>query len=262
MIDRAVSSAPWVIGGRSVRGAAHVRRDRPNQDAIGWRELDGGAIVAAVADGHGAALHPRSERGARFAVETALAVLADTAAAETIGERILDDWRARVLSDAAADDDGWGIDETTPIAYGSTLIAVRLELGGATLLQIGDGDLVVGDAGGLRRPFGRDEDLLGEATHSLCSPDARRRLRVARLGDGPIDFAMLSTDGVGKSFAGAADLDRVAAFYRERVLDGRIGEILAGLDDWLGEVSRRGSGDDATLLVAGRPPASRLPGKG
>jgi serine/threonine protein phosphatase PrpC len=257
------ASASWVIGGRSVRGAAHVRRDRPNQDAIGWRDLDGGAIVGAVADGHGAALHPRSARGARFAVESALDLLADAAVPpDAIADRLIGEWRARVFADAVADDDGWGIDETTPIAYGSTLIALRLDPGGGTLVQIGDGDLLIGDADGLRRPFGRDGDLVGEATHSLCSPDAHRRLHVARLVGRPVDFAMLSTDGVAKSFADDADLERIAAFYRERLRGGRFDEILAGLDDWLGEVSRRGSGDDATLLVAGRPPVVRLPGKG
>ncbi len=64
----------WQVAGKRVRGATHARADKPCQDAIDWWERDG-VVVLAVADGHGSARSPHSDKGARFAVESALHAL-------------------------------------------------------------------------------------------------------------------------------------------------------------------------------------------
>jgi len=68
--------ATWraVIG--TARGAAHNARGAPNQDSAESLTIDhAGAIVVAVADGHGHDRHFRSAAGSKLAVRTACAVV-------------------------------------------------------------------------------------------------------------------------------------------------------------------------------------------
>ena len=46
----------WHVAGVSVRGVSHIKRGQPCQDSHVWRELPGGAVVMAVADGAGSAI--------------------------------------------------------------------------------------------------------------------------------------------------------------------------------------------------------------
>jgi len=247
---------PWRVTAASVRGPAHVRRDMPNQDA--WAAeagSDGVAFAAAVCDGHGAKLHFRSEIGARIAASTAAECLSTTAApASELPARIADTWRGRVLAHRQANPhelDDWVEDEgELVLAYGTTLIAAQIRDAALTALQIGDGDLLVGTAeNGIVAPLPEDQGITGEATHSLCEPEAASRFRLAELPAG-VDFLMLSTDGVGKSFGSPADLAAVARHFREQARAGRLDQIAASLPGWLGDVATRGAGDDATLLIA------------
>ena len=74
------------VGGASARGASHVARGKPNQDSVGWRRQVGLWSFIAVADGHGASPHRRSDRGSRFAVEAALAVLEEAVEGGALGD--------------------------------------------------------------------------------------------------------------------------------------------------------------------------------
>jgi serine/threonine protein phosphatase PrpC len=67
----------WRVLGASVRGAAHLRAQRPNQDALCWLPESGNGppVLLAVADGHGNARSFRSDRGARLATATTAEVL-------------------------------------------------------------------------------------------------------------------------------------------------------------------------------------------
>ncbi|WP_217572451.1 protein phosphatase 2C domain-containing protein [Streptomyces sp. GbtcB7] len=69
-----VSGPLWYATGCSVRGAAHRRKGRRNQDALAiWptRGLPSRRRLIAVADGHGADPYVRSEMGALLACEVA-----------------------------------------------------------------------------------------------------------------------------------------------------------------------------------------------
>jgi len=59
----------WRVVGASVRGVSHFKSDLPCQDAHVWREIPGGAVVLAVADGAGSA--PLSQLGAARAAVSA-----------------------------------------------------------------------------------------------------------------------------------------------------------------------------------------------
>jgi serine/threonine protein phosphatase PrpC len=262
-----VPNGHWIVGGASARGAAHQRRGMPNQDAINWqpRETTARHFIAAVADGHGAPPHVHSRIGAGLAVEGAAAALewflsgdaSDAAAAELKAETLLV-WREAVARHAAASagGDDW-VEPTvdTHVPYGSTLIAVAASDDMTVVLQIGDGDLLLGYPDGrLERPLPQDEGLVGEQTYSLCAPDALSRFRVAVLRDAEAlpDFVLLATDGLSKSFAGESDFRKVVAHYRLAMLTGDPPAVLGALPDWLASVSKRGSGDDVTLCLAAR----------
>ena len=208
----------WAAGGSSVRGASHVRRDMPNQDALslapagtdGKSATDVEAFIAAIADGHGAPAYHHSDIGSKLAVSCAVEALrrfVGGGGAEGMVEEILTRWREAVMADhqARAQVGGAGdwVEATTDvlIPYGATLAAVAMAPGQLLVLQIGDSDVLFGYPDGrIERPLPVDHGLVGEQTYSLCALDAAQRFRVRVMApdsaqDWP-DFVMLSTDGL------------------------------------------------------------------
>jgi serine/threonine protein phosphatase PrpC len=267
-----LANGVWAAGGSSVRGASHVRRNKPNQDAIAWAPtgtgggptLDAEAFIAAVADGHGAPAYDRSDVGSRIAVNCAIEALrrfVGGGGGENIVGEILGRWREGVMADhhgrAGADAD-W-VEATTDVLvpYGCTLAAVAMAPGQLLVLQIGDSDVLFGYPDGrIVRPLPVDHGLVGEQTYSLCAADAAERFRITTMAaDGAADwpdFVLLSTDGIAKSFADEAAFLAIARQYRDTVRKVGLPEVLGRLDEWLAEVSRRGSGDDVTMCLAHR----------
>jgi len=70
------SISKWRVIGCSVKGASHIRSGKPNQDRIKFSDYQAGKmpLILAVADGHGGKAYFRSDKGAEFAVEIAIAV--------------------------------------------------------------------------------------------------------------------------------------------------------------------------------------------
>jgi len=107
----------WWCLGESVKGASHVRSGLPNQDAIRWFPESGIGLplILAVSDGHGSAKSFRSDRGSRFAVETAIKVIQEfflssqssdinfsalkDAAQRLLPPRLVNEWRKAVNKD-------------------------------------------------------------------------------------------------------------------------------------------------------------------
>jgi hypothetical protein len=246
----------WRAFGASVRGAAHVRDQSPNQDAIAWQPASGqGApLVLAVADGHGGAAYVHSAQGARLAVEAAIATLTSVLDAPFLGTRpdpgeiatrIVAGWRARVdalLTHPSAD-------AARFIPYGTTLLAAALGAEHAIYLQLGDGDVItLDDAGKLHRPFPPDPRHVGNVTTSLCLPDAEQLLRVIIL---PRDKApamiALATDGYANSFADDSGFLRAWRDMAGNLARDGVDRLAHALEGWLSETSRLGSGDDITV---------------
>lgn len=263
----------WSIAGHSVIGASHVRHDLPNQDAIVWSGDPVGAAVLAVSDGHGSSRHFRSKDGSRIAVDVAVEVLSQEAAwigtpaasrqPDALVAGIIAAWRARVLDHAARNpmpEGSSGDEEEILLAYGATLIAAAVSASETVVLQLGDGDLLLGRSDGtILRPLPDDEGLVGEQTYSLCLPDAPERTRVRALPHAApeIDFIMLSTDGLSKSFADPRAFVNLAGSWRKAIREQGLSSVVNGLDEWLSSTSREGSGDDITvgfMVRAGAPP--------
>jgi serine/threonine protein phosphatase PrpC len=257
----------WLVGGASVRGAAHIRSGRPNQDAVRWlpEAGDGARVVGAVADGHGGAPHFRSDQGARIAVDRTVDILAwrideagDQEEAELAAE-LLRAWRDGVaahLSQAPYAPADPVAPERPLMPYGATLLTFAAAPRVIELLQIGDGDVVLGFARErMERPLGRDSGMIGEETYSLCLADAERRARSASLWRDDVaewpDFVLLATDGVSKSFRDdGAFLEAVAQL--RRLAAAQWDATVEALPEWLERVSAAGSGDDSTVCIAMR----------
>ena len=289
----------WRVTGATVRGAIHVRRNTPNQDAIAWQapadvQTANASNVAAprliaLADGHGAPMHLRSNRGSRIAVNAAIALLdqfggkeagrdiseLEELAREELPRELVRRWRNAVSVDMAKRPLAeWEIDalseQVSPaalarlasdpvLAYGSTLLAVALTPRYILYMQLGDGDIVeiVGD-GEARRPLPADPLLLGNATTSLCSAEAWLHVRVAAA---PIDpderswFVMLSSDGYANSFENDAGLMQAASDLCTLSHEMGLPALSRELPGWLRATSAQGSGDDITVGLALRSSA-------
>lgn len=249
----------WRVGGASVRGPSHVRSGAPNEDA--WLCVSDTAAVAAVADGHGAAPYFRAAKGAELAVAAAASVLTaqidDTDGGDLAGA-ILTRWRNEVRAHIAANPyseaERAKLIEPPLSPYGATLVAAGVNAGVLALLQIGDGDLVLGYPDGrLERPWAAGPALAGELTFSLCQEDALTWFQSAVLWRDAArpwpDFVFAATDGVSKSFKDDRAFEAEVARLRTSARTDW-DRFLAEAPDWLSTVSSRGSGDDATMCVA------------
>jgi hypothetical protein len=286
----------WRAIGHSVRGAAHVRVDLPNQDAICWLPESGTGLplVLAVSDGHGSARCFRSDVGSRLAVEIATQVtqefldsLADSLnlsaikrwAEENLPRAIVHRWRDRVADDIfahplpKADLDRLEANEDVTkrrqvvldplLAYGATLLTVLVTESFILYLQLGDGDiLTVSDAGEVSRPpLPADARLFANETTSLCSRDAWREFRshFQVLSGSPPALILLSTDGYANSFRDEAGFLQVGADFLALIRADGLDAVHESLESWLSEASRNGSGDDITVGILCRTDALRMP---
>ena len=265
-------SGIWEIAGASVRGAAHVHFNIPNQDAAKWFVgPQQRSFGVAVADGHGAAVHSRSDRGAQFAVSIAIAELravmdSDSVpagrAATTPHKRILDRWRQDVQADLtnsplteaeAGALAAHGLDAIS--AYGATLLAACISQDFGLAIQLGDGTTYLVDSDGKVVTALKPPELPGESTYSLCMPDALDVIQARSFDTAELSrlaAIVISTDGYNKSFR---DDDVAAAQIKtmtDRLRWDNAGLMSRELEDWLQRVSEAGSGDDISLVVAAR----------
>ncbi|MFD7446335.1 PP2C family serine/threonine-protein phosphatase [Streptomyces sp. NPDC059909] len=198
------SSMPWRIHGLSVEGYRHRRDAIPCQDA--WHHTvtgppDAPVAVLAIADGAGS--RPRSDQGARLAVELATDRFGRRAAgysAEGGAVRAL-------LLDAFKDVQEEFLRRTGDEAddYASTLTVVVLTPSWLGHLTVGDGFVVLraGEDNGKRlfhllpRPEAVSE--YSNETVFLTSPHAERWVLTDCVYDGGIDGLLLSTDGLAQA---------------------------------------------------------------
>ena len=279
-----MSEAGWKVIGKSVRGAAHRRADKPNQDALAWYPAAGSghSLILAVSDGHGSAKSFRSQEGAKLAVETAIRVLQQflevqqnlfhptaikRAAEEKLPHVLVRAWKEAVeqhLNSYPFTEDTLGglpdkeqeaIDANPLLAYGATLLAVLAAPAFLLYLQLGDGDILsVADSGEVSRPIVRDERLFANETTSLCLEKAWSDFQVAfqAFGDQPPALILVSTDGYANSFRSEADFLKVGSDILKLAQSGSLDIVRDSLEAWLSESSEAGSGDDITLGIVSR----------
>jgi hypothetical protein len=271
----------WYVITGSARGAAHQASGLPNQDAVARADGPGGAVIVAIADGHGHFRHFRSADGAALAVDVACRVASQTAArltegapgseeaaleSEALARAVVADWRSAVAEHLAArpytaeEQYVLGLAADTPVVpYGSTVLVAAITARWLVCAQIGDGDmLAVRPDGGSFRPVAGDDRLDGLRTTSLCQPDALGSFRTGAhdLREVPLTALLLATDGYGNAQADepwppgvGRDLAELAAAHDRRWFEEQV-------PGWAEQcASAEGSGDDATiaLLLSGDP---------
>ncbi len=264
---------------------------RQNQDWSAITRLpmprrDQSAILLSVADGHGAKQYPRSDLGARFAVaafqRTAARFFADAEpgswsalepkATGGFRKSLALQWRRSVVLHAANNPppgDPFGAAsearvtaEETIRLYGATLIAALLAPGLFAAWQIGDGDLVVVDAGTdarpgghrLRFPLPQTGPELGDQTDSLSHRDAHARMRMIWEPGVHPALISLSTDGLSKSFADQDGFRSFCTGLFEQLRSGGQNAVAESLPAWLARAAAH-SGDDSTLCALYDPTA-------
>ncbi|MFI9587630.1 PP2C family serine/threonine-protein phosphatase [Streptomyces sp. NPDC052236] len=267
-----IQDVGWDILNGSVQGPAKPL----NQDWSDAEITPDGALVLAVADGHGSAAHPLSHLGARYAVDVFKLCGADFAArarqsARQPGggglRRLWADAHDRVPRELVRTWQDWVVKRhhgepgeprpATPDllrAYGTTLIGAVLTEGLFAAWQLGDGDLMVVDADGtIAQPLAPATPELGDETESMCSRQAWDLVRVhwapvsdpARLPR----LVALSTDGLSNSFAARDGFVRFVREMDQRITAEGTGPIGEALPEWLARAGSY-SGDDTTAVVA------------
>ena len=254
-------SGNWSIIGDSVRGAAHYRNNKPNQDA--WAFVQNEVCnVLAVADGHGSNKHTLSDIGAKLAVQVALELLnefahADTGsnakqikqAADYLPSQLVQTWRA------AVDEHDAGQTESAKdrySLYGTTLIAALLSTHFALYLQIGDGDLLLLGKTGIYSPLPKNPRLIANETYSLCEDKALYHIELTLQffdHNPPPELIFLATDGYSNSFTDTADFQQAVQDFQLQITTHGADKIQQCLADWLNETSEQGSGDDVTVAM-------------
>ena len=252
----------WLIIGDSVRGAAHKRNDKPNQDAWSFKQNTVCTVIA-VADGHGSNKHTHSEIGAKLAVQVALELLNDFAHADTgnnprqikqaadyIPSQLVQAWRS------AVDEEDQGETENPKqrySLYGTTLIAVLLCADYVLYVQIGDGDLLVLTSDGqLHHPLPKNITLIANETFSLCEEKAIYHFELSlQFFDHKTLPALifLATDGYANSFTNPDDFEQAVQDFQQSCATHGADKIQGNLADWLNETSEQGSGDDVTVAM-------------
>lgn len=276
-------AAGWEL----LRGAVKGVGKKYSQDRCAARATaDGRAVVLTVADGHGSAAHFRSDLGARWAVEEftacaevfareAVRVGGDAASwpglraeARLLPQAVGHRWQRRaLLHDANAPAHGAapahraaprarpgapGARGTRDLAaYGSTLLGAVVTRHILLCWQLGDGDIVLVDDGGVpHTPLSTGPDM-GDETDSLCEPEPWRKTRThwQPITGGPVPAVLLSTDGLSKSFADHQGFLDFATGVRARVEEQGVPAVQGQLADWLTRAAKY-SGDDTTLVAA------------
>ncbi|UZI27776.1 protein phosphatase 2C domain-containing protein [Streptomyces sp. VB1] len=272
----------WETLEHSVRGV----NKQINQDwyAAEGSGTEGDPLILSVADGHGSAVHARSEIGARCAVDLfghQARTFAQLARAEgpdgapslswlmnyarnELPRQLVAAWQERVL--AHWDHNRGTVDPAAEpprkdqklLLYGATLVGAVLTPRMFAAWQLGDGELTVTDAdGAIALPLAPVEADLGDETESLCSRQAWKMIRVhwapVVAPDRTPRMIALSTDGLSKSFASDEGFTQFMTGLDQRLSkDGRTDGVRDALPGWLAEAARY-SGDDTTLVAARRP---------
>ena len=263
-------------------GFNHIKANKVCEDASDFYEEES-IKVCVVADGHGSDNYPRTDRGSKYAVQSAISsivefvkeadpdqVIADEqnhySLLLQLSKSILKEWYQLVEEDIKifpfTDDELEKVSEKykeryflgrsdyrPEKAYGSTLIAYAVTDKYSFGLQIGDGQCVVVDRdGSFSRPVPWDDNCQMNVTTSICDSDAIEEFRFY-VSEEPPSAVFCGTDGIDDSYAGEEEL---YAFYRSILkifIDYGKDMGIKEVKDYLPKLSKQGSGDDVSVAV-------------
>ncbi|MDR3334852.1 MAG: protein phosphatase 2C domain-containing protein [Treponema sp.] len=269
----------------STIGASHLKEGTACQD-YSLAFTDGLMAVAVLADGHGGADYFRSDRGSRFAVESALEGIREfirirgeiqTAPPEQteyehllrhLVKNILASWYGKVEADYTRDppkpEEMEKVSEKKKQryqdkdalylhhAYGTTLIAVAISADYWFGLHIGDGKCVaLYPDGSFQQPIPWDKRCFLNITTSLCDDDAAETCRIYFGLEKPV-AVFIGSDGVDDSYPFNENEQYLYHLYQTIALtfaDEGFETAYQHVQDFLPALTGKGSGDD--LSIAG-----------
>lgn len=256
----------------SVIGSSHLKTNLECQDYSTYYSSNSLGI-AIVCDGHGSKKHFRSSKGAELASLVATEAIKEfmkhkksftknkDQLLQQLEKNIIFSWNNSVnkhynenkfteeeVKDFSIEEKS-KILENIVVAYGTTLIAVAMTSKSCFGIQIGDGDCVKLDkSGNLTMPIPKDERLQFNITTSLCDVSASRNFRHFWV-DVPVAAMIVSTDGVGNSFANEKYYLGFCKTLLASMKDMKIEEAIIELKDFLQKLTVDGSGDDVSIAA-------------
>ena len=207
-------------------GASHLKEKKTCQDFSAYKSNPKFAIVA-VADGHGGEEYFRSDKGARFAVESAMSCIEEffltndsplnnaEESLKALEATIFISWHEKIINDIKKNPvkiEQKRSDFYTP--YGSTLIAAALTGFNWFAIQIGDGKcVVINNDKSFSQPVPWDERCFLNQTTSLCDDDAGCNFRHFYNKEKPL-AVFLGSDGIDDSFPVNKNEEHLFSFYQ------------------------------------------------
>lgn len=258
----------------SVKGANHVRDNKCCQDAISIKEGSFRGkpyLICSVADGHGDSAYTHSDKGALLATLTAEQTTVQFLLtgephrdnrgelfAKYICRHLKNEWIENIKQTHCR----YHVSHDMVRKYGTTLLCVLVYNGHVYMAQLGDGETCYLDRE--MNPVFLVEPETGPTisiTDSLCSTDANTCWNFACIPTTDIKFLMLSTDGLMNSLADNGEYAKLAATLNGYLNRFRPSEINAALPEWLSDYSKKGSGDDISLVAINLRPNTNKHGE-
>jgi len=254
---------------RSMRGISHSKSGLPNQDSLLLKTNGCHQLVAAVADGHGSSNCFRSDSGSRFATEIFASIANDLPVftsyheaktyAESLPVKLVNEWKKRVDNDLVISPyANHEINESNAdnpyLPYGCTFLGCYISSKYAICLQIGDGEMFALYSNGETKYLVPGDDRLnGNATTSLCLPDAEKDFRISVIDlEGEIlpEIIILATDGLGQSYANDSELLKWGVDLKD-IYNAKSGveTLETNLAVWLDDISFGASADDISMVA-------------
>ena len=264
----------------SVQGASHIKNNKVCQD-YSFYDSYGKKYIAIVCDGHGGDNYFRSDRGSRFACESAYYCIKtflenshsklfengsksqrDTMI-EQLEKSIIELWNQKIQNDIKqhpfSEDELANVSETAKkkyisgqkveSAYGTTLIAAVVTKSFWFGLQIGDGKCVVlQENGEFFQPIPWNDKCFLNTTTSLCDFDAFNNFRYYYSENIPVAI-YLGSDGIDDSFGNDEELHSLYKVISKSFTDTEFDTAVKELEGYLPRLSKKGSGDDMSIAA-------------
>jgi hypothetical protein len=244
----------------SATGDNHLKQNKVCQD-YSIHHQDEKITIVTVADGHGSKAHFRSDRGARFACESAVKCIKTFCQRNAkvsfpkLALSIVSEWKKQVMHDWNSTvpelcEEKTHLSMNPPHIYGTTLIAAVVTKSFWFGLQIGDGKCIaLCKDGSVSQPIPWDEDCYLNVTTSLCDSGAERRFRFFHSRELPA-AVFIGTDGVDNSYPVYENETHLSALYHTIAQNFTQEGFKNGskqLAEFLPVLTKKGSGDDVSI---------------
>lgn len=261
----------YITFNMSVIGQSHITKEKICQDySVSY--YDEQIAIAVVCDGHGGNEYFRSDKGAKFACESALSSIKEFSQYEMndinknsdkilnqLIKSIIFKWNTCIYNDidennfteeeisTLSDKEKEKINKKPESAYGTTLIAVAVLQNYWFCLQIGDGNCTcIYEDGEIDCPVPQDDKCMFNVTTSMCDSNAFFNFRHYFSQKLPTAI-FISTDGIENSFNSQNSMNEFFKKILNSFIDNDFDNALDELKLYLPDLSKKGSGDDLSI---------------